>query len=256
MAVEVGGERALVLRLAQVVQLLADPLAQLLDEGVHVLARGGDPQQAAQQPDVAQVGGDRLGDARVLHLDRDGAAVVGDGAVHLPDGGGRDGPRVPGVEDLIRRAAEFFGHDLRGELGGHRRHAVLERAQHAADRRGEAVVHVAGDLADLHQDALHRPEGVGDVFGVPQRQVVAQLLRAARRPSRTAAARSSRTARRRAPRAGRRQPAAHPQPRVPAPASARSGAHRRPRRFPRPPGFTCRPLSCVFSGEQAPELHT
>jgi hypothetical protein len=177
-------------------------------------------------------------------------------AVHLPDGGSGDGLGVPGVEDLIRWAAEFFGHDLRGEVGGHRRHAVLEPAQRAADRRGETVVHIAGHLADLHEDALHRPEGGGDVFGIPQRQVVAQLLAllAGRREQPRRAGRVPRAAARHQP--GGRQPAAQPQPRVPAPASARSGAHRRPRRFPRPARFSCRPLSCAFSGELGPELHT
>ena len=107
MAVEVGGELPLVVRLAQVVELLADPLAQLVDELGHVLARHGHPQQRAEQPHVAEVGRDRLGDARVLHLDRDGAPVAGDGAVHLADRGGGDRQRVPLAEDRLRGVAEL-----------------------------------------------------------------------------------------------------------------------------------------------------
>src|SRR5690242_6804134 len=37
-------------------------------------------------------------------------------------------------------------------------------------------VDVAGHLADLHHDALHRPQGAGDVFGGLQREVLAQQL--------------------------------------------------------------------------------
>ncbi len=45
-----------------------------------------------------------------------------------------------------------------------------------ADTGGKAVVDIAGHLADLHHDALHRPEGVGDVLGGLQGQVLSQLL--------------------------------------------------------------------------------
>ncbi len=73
-------------------------------------------------------------------------------------------------------AAEFRCDDAGGELGGHRRHAVLQPGQHAAGGRREAVVDVAGELPDLHQDALHGAERVGHVLRGAQRQVVAQLL--------------------------------------------------------------------------------
>ena len=44
------------------------------------------------------------------------------------------------------------------------------------DRGRQAVVDVAGHLADLHHDALHRPQRAGDVFGGLQGQVLAQQL--------------------------------------------------------------------------------
>ena len=50
------------------------------------------------------------------------------------------------------------------------------RARVLADRGRQAVVDVAGHLADLHHDALHRPQGAGDVFGGLQGQVLAQQL--------------------------------------------------------------------------------
>ena len=64
-------DRALVLRLELVVELLGDPLAQLGVERLDVEAGREPLDERQQQREVAQVGVDRLGDARVLHLDRD-----------------------------------------------------------------------------------------------------------------------------------------------------------------------------------------
>ena len=72
--------------------------------------------------------------------------------------------------------AELLPQHGRGQLRAHRRDAVLQAAERAADRGRQAVVHVARHLADLHQHALHRPEGGRDVLGGLQGQVVAQLL--------------------------------------------------------------------------------
>jgi len=172
----IPGEHLLVRRLTAVVELLGDALPELGQERVDVLHRRGDLEHPAQQRHVAQVGLDGLGDARILHLDRDGAAVMGDRAVHLADRGGRDRFRVPGGKDPVRRLAQLLGDDLRGQLRAHRRHAVLQPAQRPAGGGGQAVVDVAGHLAQLHQHALHRPQGGRDVLGGLQCQVVAQRL--------------------------------------------------------------------------------
>ena len=67
--------RAVVLRLDLVVELVADALAQLGGERLDV-EPGREPlDEREQHLQVAQVGLDRLGDARVLDLDRDRAAV-------------------------------------------------------------------------------------------------------------------------------------------------------------------------------------
>ena len=176
MAVVVGGHHALVAGLTAVVELLADPVPQLAQQRVDVLGRRGDAQHPAQQRDVAQVGRDGLGDARVLDLDGDRAPVEGDRAVYLPDRGGGYWPRIPAGERAFRRCAEFFLYHRRSERRAHRRDAVLEASQGVADRGRQAVVDVAGHLADLHHHALHRPQGAGDVFGGPQREVLAQQL--------------------------------------------------------------------------------
>ena len=176
-AVVVGGHQALAGGLAPVVQFLADPVPQLAQQRVDVLGRRGDAEHPAQQRDVAQVGRDGLGDARVLDLDGDRAAVIQrDRPVHLPDRGGGYRPRIPAGERPFRRRAEFFLHHRRGELRAHRRDAVLKAGQGVPDRGRQAVVDVAGHLADLHHDPLHRPQGAGDVFGGLQGQVFAQQL--------------------------------------------------------------------------------
>ena len=176
MAVVVVRQHLLAGCLAVVVQLLADALAQLVDQRVDVLARHGDLQHPAQQGDVVQVSGHRLGDAGVLHLDRDSAAVAGDGPVHLADRGGGDGLGIPLGEHLLRRLAQFLSDDAGGQLGRHRRDAVLEPAERAADRRSQAVIDVAGHLAQLDQYAAHRAEGGRDVLRGLQGKVAAQLL--------------------------------------------------------------------------------
>ena len=137
--------------------------------------------------------------------------------MHLPDRGGGDGFRVPGGEGPLRRLAQLFRDDLRGQFRAHRRHAVLQPAQRPAGGGGQAVVDVAGHLAQLHQHALHRPQGGGDVLGGLQRQVVPQrfpvLTRAGEEPGRVA--RVPRAPARRQPQ--RRQPALDPQAARPAP---------------------------------------
>ena len=173
--VEVG-EHLLATGLGAVVELLGDPFPQLREQRGDILARRDDPEQPAQQGDVAEVGLDGLGDARVLHLDRDRAAITGDRAVHLPDRGSGDGLGIPGRKRPLRRQAQLLGDDLRGQCGAHRAGAVLQAAERAPGGRGQALVDVTGHLAELHQHALHGAQRGGDVFGGLQGQVVAQLF--------------------------------------------------------------------------------
>ena len=63
-----------------------------------------------------------------------------------------------------------------GELRAHRRDAVLQPAERPADRGREALVDVAGHLAELDHDALHRAERGGHVIGRLHGEVIAQLL--------------------------------------------------------------------------------
>ena len=83
-------DRALVLRLELVVELLGDPLAQLRVDRLDVQAGREPLDERQQQREVAQVGVDRLGDAGVLDLDRDRPPLVRHRAMDLADRGGRE----------------------------------------------------------------------------------------------------------------------------------------------------------------------
>src|SRR5205814_928798 len=113
MPLVVARKEVLAFRLAHVVDLFLEARAELVDQraGVETWERGAD--DAPQEPDVAEVGGDAASDARVLHLDRYRAAVLGDGAVDLADGRGRDGERIPVCEDALGHVAELVDDDHR-----------------------------------------------------------------------------------------------------------------------------------------------
>ena len=173
---EVLVQRLLIGGLAPVIELFEHALPELGDQAVDVLARRGHPQHAAQQRDVVQVGRHHLGDARVLDLDRDRQPVLGDRPMYLADRRRGDGLGIPAGEQLLRRLAQLRLDDAGGQLRAHRRDAVLQPAQGAADRRCQALVDVAGHLAELDHDALHGAERRGHVVGGLHGQVVAELL--------------------------------------------------------------------------------
>ena len=94
-------ERALVLGLELVVELLLDPVPDLLADRLGVEPRRDPLGQPQDHAEVLQVGAHRRRDPRVLDLDRDVAAVVQPRTVDLPDRRGRDRLLVELLEDLI-----------------------------------------------------------------------------------------------------------------------------------------------------------
>ena len=183
-AVEVD-EALLVVALLAVVELLAEPLLDLGDElgGVERAERLA--QEHADQVGVLQVGGDRLGDARVLHLDGDrpfaaGVRVADHGPMDLADRRRGDRLGIPLEEELLGRTAELLGDHLGGELAAHRRGVGLQLGEGVAHRFGQPVVEVAGHLADLHQRALHAARGARR----PARRCAAAARRRSRRVAR------------------------------------------------------------------------
>src|SRR5215212_3421649 len=100
-AAEDPRQRALVLRLELVVELLPDPAADLLGRRLDVDAGRDLLHQPQDQSEILHVGPDRGGDPGVLDLDRHLAAVVQRRAVDLADRGGGDRLRVEGGEDVL-----------------------------------------------------------------------------------------------------------------------------------------------------------
>ena len=104
-AAEDPRQRALVLRLELVVELLADPRADLLGGRLDVEARRDLLHQPQDHPEVLHVRADRLGDAGVLDLHRDLAAVVQPRPVDLADRGRGHRRLVELGERLVERLA-------------------------------------------------------------------------------------------------------------------------------------------------------
>ena len=182
MAGEVGGELRLVGRLELVVELVAHPCAQLVDQALGVESledeRGA---QSIERLGVVEVGLDRLGDARVLHLHRDLAPVVGDGPVHLADAGRGDRDLLPVEEDALGRATELVGHHLGGERRRHRLGVGLQRGQRLLGLVGQRLDDEAEQLPELHQRALHVAELAGDVLATCGSRTAGRAPRACHR---------------------------------------------------------------------------
>ena len=158
-------EQVLIASFLLVVELFDETLTKfghdrsMLESGEQ-LAESGE-----QQPCVVEVGGDRFGDARVLHLDRHRLTVVGHGPVDLSDRSRGDGNRIPFGEDALRWCAEF-GFDNPGrQLRAHWWRVLLQLCQHRAYMLGQALIEIARHLPDLHERALHMSEGLGDLLG-------------------------------------------------------------------------------------------
>ena len=85
-----------------------------------------------------------------------------------PIDAGGDRHRVPLGEQLVGRRAQL-GLDHPGrQLGRHRRRVLLQLGERVAHGLGQALVEVAGHLAELHQRALHVPERLGHLLGRAQ----------------------------------------------------------------------------------------
>ncbi len=163
-------DRALVLCLELVVELLVDPRADLVAHRLRVQARGDHLHEPQDDPEVLHVGADGLGHARILHLDRDVAPVVQARLVDLADRGGRDRHRVEGLEHGLDRLAVLALDDLLHVLVGDLRRGVAQLGElglelFAVLLGNEADVEERHDLAKLHRRALHRPERRDDLLG-------------------------------------------------------------------------------------------
>jgi hypothetical protein len=162
--------RAVVLGLDLIVELVADPIAQLVGQRVDVEAGREPLDQREQQLRVAQVGIDRLGDAGILDLDRHGTAVGRRRAVDLADRGRRERFVLEVGEHALERDAELVFQELLDRFERQRRDVVAQRGQRrpellALGLRDRGEVDRRQDLADLHRRAAHLAELLDQLAG-------------------------------------------------------------------------------------------
>ena len=162
-------EPALGLGLELVVELLDRAGLQLGDERLDVHARHQRAESSRHAGELAQVGGQRLGGAGVLHLDGHLAAVGPAALVDLADGGRRGRDRVELDEVVLPVRAELAGEDLADGDRGHRRRGVLQLGQLLAVGRGQLVgqrgLEDRHRLAELHRPALELAQGAEELLG-------------------------------------------------------------------------------------------
>src|SRR5437660_5992552 len=107
-ALEDARQRALVLRLELVVELLDDPLPYLLGDRLDIEPRRHALEQAQDHVEVLQVRAHRRGHARILDLDRNLAAILERPAIYLADRRRRYRLLLEGVEELRERLLEIL----------------------------------------------------------------------------------------------------------------------------------------------------
>ena len=162
-------QRALVLGLELVVELLADPVADLLGRRLDVDPRRDLLHQPQDHAEVLHVGADGLGDAGVLHLDRHVAAVEQRRAVDLADRRRGDRLLVEGGEDLSERRLQLALDHLAHVGEADVRRGVAQLAQLALELvavllRHQPDVEEGEHLAQLHGRALHGPQRGDDLL--------------------------------------------------------------------------------------------
>ena len=166
---ELGGEGPLGLGLELVVELLDRARLHLGDQRADVEPRDERPEAAGDPAELAQVGGQGLGRAGVLHLDGHLAAVDPGAAVHLPDRGGGGGLGVEPDQVVLPVRAQLAGEDLAHGHGGHRGRGVLQPGQLLAVRRrdlvGQRGLEDRHRLAELHRPALEVAQGAEQLLG-------------------------------------------------------------------------------------------
>ena len=166
-------------RLAPVIELLADPLADLLGDLARVDRSVEATVQREQQVQLAQVrfhGGRHI---RILQFAGEARAILRHSAVHLPERCGGRGREVERGEPVLPLGPEFSLHPSLHEGGAHRRRVGLELAQLGRIFGRQQVRNRREELGDLHQRPLEAAESRREGRGID----VAASLRASGQPS-------------------------------------------------------------------------
>jgi hypothetical protein len=162
-------EGAVLLGLVLVVELVGEPLADLGGHRLGVHARSDPLGHAHDEPDVLEVGANRVRHARVLHLHRHVATVLQARAVDLPDRRSGHGLLPELGEDVLEPLAKVVLHDLAHLVERHARRGVPQLGELRLDarlelRREGAGIDEGGHLAHLHRRSLHLAEDVEDLL--------------------------------------------------------------------------------------------
>ena len=158
------GEQALIVGFDAVVELLDEPRAQLFDQRPGFETRKEQSERTEHHVGIDEIGADRLVDAGVLDLDRHRAGLSAsprDAPARSTPPRSASGPIRANTR--LGRVAELLAHDLRGQLGCHRRRILLQRRERLAHRLRQPVVEIARHLAELHERALQLAEHAGDI---------------------------------------------------------------------------------------------
>src|SRR4051794_12151733 len=158
MATVCARERALVLRLQLVVELLEDALADLVHDQLWVDAGSDRRPEAGDDRRGPEVGLERVRDLGVLDLHGDNAAVRQPATMDLADRGGGRGVVLEILQHRLGRLAPLVLEYRADLLPAHRRRGVTERGKLlligvAVLRWDEVDVDERGHLPDLHGTA-------------------------------------------------------------------------------------------------------
>ena len=126
---------------------------QIFELGLEVFPVLRDAERQQEREQVAEVGTDARGDARVLDLDGDLLAGFQASAVDLAEGGGSEGARLECGEDLLRVAAQLVADVLAQQREVHGRRPEVQMLQGIDNLVGDDAGQVGERLSDLHDGA-------------------------------------------------------------------------------------------------------
>ena len=153
--------------LALVVRLFVELLLGGGHQLVHLELGRGETGDLEQGHDIVDIAVDRLGDARVLHLDRQLLAIAGEGLVDLTDAGGGDGARVEPAELLAPLRPPFGAQHLVELLGRHEIGLIAQGGEDFRELLGQEVARIEADhLPHLHRRAAQVREAVGHALDI------------------------------------------------------------------------------------------
>ena len=158
-----------VLGLAAIVELLAQPRADLLGDLAGVDLRAEPALHGEDHAELAEIGFDRRLHVGILELAGERPAVEADRAMHLAERGGGRRLVLERTEALLPVGPELGQHAALDEGPAHRRRLALQLLQLGGVFRRQHVGNGREQLGDLHQRPLQAAERRGKIGGVPAR---------------------------------------------------------------------------------------